>query len=114
MAGFGGKKERLTIQRAVEEGMAQKGMSQLTFVVTANLAKKIWSLMWKAHDEDLSQGIHSFCVRKTNPDAVASLQDLTPCYDLIIKGKAAPSFSEAQALVGISKVAFPLSLIQLD
>jgi hypothetical protein len=53
MATFGRKKERLTMQRAIEEAMAQMGMSQLTFVVTADLATKISSLMWKAHDEDL-------------------------------------------------------------
>ena len=114
LADFGRKKERLTMQRAVEEAMAQMGLSQLTFVVTADLATKISSLMWKAHDEDLSQGIHPFCVGETNPDAVADLQELTRRYDLISEGNAAPSLSDAQSLVGISKVTLPLSLIQLD
>ena len=84
------------MQRAVEDAMAQMGMSQLTFVVTANLATKILSLMWKAHDEDLSQGIHPFCVGETNPDTVASLQELTRRYDLITEGNAAPSLADAQ------------------
>jgi hypothetical protein len=101
MAYFGRKKERLTMQQAVEEAMAQMGMSQLIFVVTADLATKISSLMWKAHNEELSQGIHPFCAGETNPNAVASLQELTRRYDLITEGNAAPSLSDAHSLVGI-------------
>jgi hypothetical protein len=32
--------------------------------------------MWKAHPEDLSLGIHPFCIGETSPDAIAQLQDL--------------------------------------
>jgi hypothetical protein len=100
----------------VEDAMAQMGMSQLTFVITAkDLATKILSLMWKAHNEDLSQGIHPFCIGETNPDTVASLQDLTRRYNLITKGNATPSLADSQqSLVGISKITLSLSLIQLD
>jgi hypothetical protein len=83
------------------------GMSQLTFVVTADLATKVSSLMWKAHNEDLNQGIHPFCVGKTNPNTVASLQELTRCYNLITKGNAAPSLADAQSLAGIYKITPP-------
>jgi hypothetical protein len=54
-------------------------------------------------------------IRETNPDAVASLQELTWRNGLITDGIAAPSLANAQSLVRISKVPpLPLSIIQLD
>jgi hypothetical protein len=67
MVDYGKKKERITMQRAIDDMMNQMGLSQLHFVVTADLATKISSLMWKAHPEDLSLGIHPFLHRRDQP-----------------------------------------------
>jgi hypothetical protein len=62
LADYGKKKERsITMQREVNDMMNQLGMLQLHFVITADLATKLSSLMWKAHPEDLLQGIHPLC-----------------------------------------------------
>jgi hypothetical protein len=114
MADYGKKKERITMQRAVDDMMSQMGLSQLHFVVTADLANKLSSLMWKAHPEDLSQGIHPFCVGETSPDAIAALQELARKYDLISSDGAAPSLMDARELVGVGKAAVPRNLISLD
>jgi hypothetical protein len=90
------------------------GLSQLHFVVTADLANKLSSLMWKAHPEDLSQGIHPFCVGETSPDAISALQELARKYDLISSDGAAPSLLDARELVGVGKAAIPRNLIALD
>jgi hypothetical protein len=114
MADYGKKKERITMQRAVDDMMSQMGLSQLHFVVTADLANKLSSLMWKSHPEDLSQGIHPFCVGETSPDAIAALQELARKYDLISSDGAAPSLLDARELVGGGKASIPRNLISLD
>jgi hypothetical protein len=114
MADYGKKKERITMQRAIDDMMSQMGLSQLHFVVTADLANKLSSLMWKAHPKDLSQGIHPFCVGETSPDAIAALQELARKYDLISSDGAAPSLMDARELVGVGKAAIPHNLILLD
>jgi hypothetical protein len=76
MADYGKKKERITMQRAVDDMMSQMGLADLQFVITAELAMKLSTLMWKAHPEDLSQGLHPFSVGETSPDAIIALQDL--------------------------------------
>jgi hypothetical protein len=45
MADYGKKKERITMQRAIDDAMSQMGLSQLHFVVTADLANRLSSLM---------------------------------------------------------------------
>jgi hypothetical protein len=107
MADYGKKKERITMQRAIDDMMSQMGLSQLHFVVTADLANKLSSLMWKAHPEDLSQGIHPFCMGETSPDAIAVLQELARKYDLISSDGASPSLTDARELVGVGKAAIP-------
>jgi hypothetical protein len=114
MADYGKKKERITMQRAIDNMMSQMGLSQLHFVVTADLANKLSSLMWKAHPEDLSQGVHPFCVGETSPDAIAVLQELARKYDLISSDGASPSLMDARELVGVGKAAVPRNLIALD
>jgi hypothetical protein len=114
MADYGKKKERITMQRAIDDMMSQMGLSQLHFVVTADLANKLSSLMWQAHPEDLGQGIHPFCVGETSPDAIAVLQELARKYDLISSDGAAPSLMDARELVGVGKAAIPRNLIALD
>ena len=114
MADYGKKKERITMQRAIDDMMSQMGLSQLHFVVTADLANKLSSLMWKAHPEDLSQGVHPFCVGETSPDAIAVLQELARKYDLISSDGASPSLMDARELVGVGKAAVPRNLIALD
>jgi hypothetical protein len=47
--------------------------------------------MWKAHPEDLSQGLHPFCVGKTSPDEILALQELARKYNLIVLDGASPS-----------------------
>jgi hypothetical protein len=104
MADCGKKKERNMMQRAINDTMNnQMGLAQLHFVVTADLATKLSTLMWKAHPEDLSLGIHPFCVGETSPDAIAQLQELARKYDLISSDGASPSltYQYAQELVGI-------------
>jgi hypothetical protein len=102
------------MQRAIDDMMNQMGLGQLHFVVTADLATKISSLMWKAHPKDLSLGIHPFCIGKTSPDAIAQLQDLARKYDLISSDGASPSLTDAQELVGVGKASIPRKLISLD
>jgi hypothetical protein len=114
MADYGKKKERITMQRAIDDAMSQMGLSQLHFVVTADLANKLSSLMWKAHPEDLGQGVHPFCVGETSPDAIAALQELAHKYDLITSDGASPSLMDARELVGGGKAAIPRNLIALD
>jgi hypothetical protein len=114
MADYGRKKERITMQRAIDDAMSQMGLSQLHFVVTADLANKLSSLMWKAHPEDLGQGIHPFCVGETSPDVIAALQELARKYDLITSDGASPSLTDAHKLVGGGKAAIPQNLITLD
>jgi hypothetical protein len=114
MADYGKKKERITMQRAIDDMMNQMGLAQLHFVVTADLATKLSTLMWKAHPEDLSLGIHPFCVGETSPDAIAQLQELARKYDLISSDGASPSLTDAQELVGIGKASIPSNLIALD
>jgi hypothetical protein len=114
MADYGKKKERITMQRAIDDMMNQMGLAQLHFVVTADLATKPSTLMWKAHSEDLSLGIHPFCVGETSPDAIAQLQELARKYDLISSDGASPSLTDAQELVGIGKASIPSNLIALD
>jgi hypothetical protein len=114
MADYGRKKERITMQRAIDDAMSQMGLSQLHFVVTADLANKLSSLMWKAHPEDLGQGIHPFCVGETSPDVIAALQELARKYDLITSDGASPSLTDARELVGGGKAAIPRNLITLD
>jgi hypothetical protein len=114
MANYGEKKERITMQQAVDDMMSQMGLSRLHLVVTANLANKISSLMWKAHLKDLSQGVHPFCVGETSPDAIVALQELARKYDLISSDGAAPSLLDAGELVGGGKAAIPHNLIALD
>jgi hypothetical protein len=103
LADYGKKKERITMQREVDDMMNQLGMSQLHFVIMADLATKLSSLMWEAHPEDLLQGIHPFCVGETSPDVIAELQELAGKYDLISTDGASPSLSDAQELVGTTK-----------
>jgi hypothetical protein len=77
MMDYGKKKERITMQWAINNMMSQMRLSLLHFIITANLANKLLSLMmWKAHPKDLSQGIHQFCVGKTSLDAITALQEL--------------------------------------
>jgi hypothetical protein len=114
MADYGKKKEWITMQQAINDMMSQMGLSQLHFMVTADLANKLSSLMWKVHPEDLSQGIHPFCVGETSPDAIAALQELTQKDDLISSDGAAPSLMDARELVGVGKAAIPHNLISLD
>lgn len=114
MANYGKKKERITMQRAIDDMMNQMGLGQLHFVVTADLATKLSSLMWKAHPEDLSLGIHPFCIGETSPDAIAQLQELARKYDLISSDGASPSLTDAQELVGVGKASIPRNLISLD
>jgi hypothetical protein len=111
MADYGKKKERITMQRAIDDAMSQMGLSQLQFVVTADLANRLSSLMWRAH---LGQGIHPFCVGETSPDAIAALQELARKYDLITSDGATPSLMDARELVGSGKAAIPRNLIALD
>jgi hypothetical protein len=54
MADYGKKKERITMQRAIDGMMNQMELAQLHFVVTTDMATKLSTLMWKAHPEDLS------------------------------------------------------------
>lgn len=82
--------------------------------MTANLVNKLSSLMWKAHPEDLSQGIHPFCVGKTSPDAIVALQELARKYDIISSNGAVPSLLDAQELVRGGKAVIPSNLILLD
>jgi hypothetical protein len=77
------KKERITMQRATNDMMHQMGLADLQFVITADLAAKVSSLSWKAHPEDLSQGIHPFSVGEVNPDAIVALQGLARTYNFI-------------------------------
>jgi hypothetical protein len=114
LADYGKKKERITIQREVDDMMNQLGMSQLHFVITADLATKLSSLMWKAHPEDLLQGIHPFCVGEISPDVITELQELARKYDLISTNGASPSLSDAQELVGTTKAYITKNLISLD
>ena len=114
MADHGKKKERITIQRAVDDMMSQMGLSDLQFVVTAELAMKISTLMWKAHPEDLSQGLHPFSVGETSPDAIIALQDLARKYDLISSDGASPNLHDAQELIGVGKASIAKNLISLD
>jgi hypothetical protein len=65
------------MQRAIDDMMNQMGPVQLYFVITAVLAIKLSSLMWKAHPEDLSLGIHPFCIGETSPDTIAQLHKPT-------------------------------------
>jgi hypothetical protein len=67
VANYGKKKERITMQRAIDDMMNQMGLGQLHFIVTADLATKLSSLMWKAHPEDLSLGIHPFLYWRDHP-----------------------------------------------
>jgi hypothetical protein len=67
--------------------------------------------MWKAHPEDLGQGIHPFCVSETSPDAIAELQELARKYNLITSDGASPSLTDARELVGGNKAAIPRNLI---
>jgi hypothetical protein len=90
MADYGEKKERITMQRAIYYMMSQMGLSQLHFVVIADLTNKLLSLMCEDHLEDLSQGIHPFCV-----------------------DGAAPSLLDARELVGVGKAAIPRNSIYL-
>jgi hypothetical protein len=46
MAEYGKKKERITMQRAIDDMMNQMGLAQLHFVVTADLATKLSTLMY--------------------------------------------------------------------
>jgi hypothetical protein len=110
----GRRKERVTMQRHINEIMHQMGLSNLQFVITAELAFKVSSLSWKVHPEDLSQGIHPFTVGEVNPDAIVTLQGLARTYDLITSDGAAPSLADAQELVGVGKVSIVRSLIALD
>jgi hypothetical protein len=114
MADYGKKKERITMQRAIDDMMSQNGLTQLHFVVTADLANKLSSLMWKAHPKDLSPGVYPFCVGKTSPDAIAALQELAQKYDLISSNSTAPSLMDARELVGVEKAVVPRNLISLD
>jgi hypothetical protein len=113
---YGKKKERITMQREVDDMMNQLGMAQLHFVITAELVTKLSSLMWKAHPEDLSQGIHPFCVGETSTDVIAELQELAQKYNLIsTDGAFIPSLSDAQELVGTTKASIPTkNLISVD
>jgi hypothetical protein len=82
-------------------------MSQLHFVMTANHTNKFSSLMWKVHPNDLSQGIHPFCV---GFNAITALQELASKYNLISLDGATPSLLNARELVGGGKVAIPQNL----
>jgi hypothetical protein len=66
------------MQRHMDEMMHQMGLSDLYFVITAELASKVSSLSWKAHPEDLSQGIHPFTVGEVNPDAIITPSKVSP------------------------------------
>jgi hypothetical protein len=114
MADYGKKKERITMQRAIDDMMNQMGLAQLHFVVPADLATKLSTLMWKAHPKDLSLGIHPFCVGETSPDAIAQLQELARKYDLISSDGASPSLTDAQELVSIGKASISSNLIVLE
>jgi hypothetical protein len=114
MADYRKRKEHIAMQRAIDDMMNQMGLSQLHSVVTANLATKISSLMWKAHPKALSPGIHPFCIGETNPDAIAQLQELAQKLDLILSDGASPSLMDAQGLVGVGKASIPRNLILLD
>jgi hypothetical protein len=114
MADYGKKKERITMQRAIDDMMSQMGLGDLQFVVTAELAMKLSTLMWKAHPEDLSQGLHPFSVGETSPDAIIALQDLARKYDLISSDGASPSLNDAQELIGVGKASIARNLISLD
>jgi hypothetical protein len=96
MADCGKKKERITMQHAIDDMMNQMGLAQLHFVENADLATKLSTHMWKAHLEDLSLGIHPFCVGEMSPDAIAQLQELARKYGLISSDGASPSLSDAQ------------------
>jgi hypothetical protein len=102
------------MQRASNGMINLMVLSQLHSIVTANLATKIYFLVWKAHPEDLPLGIHPFFIGKTSPDAIAQLQELAPKYDLISLDGASPSLTNAQELVGISKASIPRNLVSLD
>jgi hypothetical protein len=102
------------MQRHIDEMMHQMGLSDLQFVITAELAYKVSSLSWKAHPKDLSQGIHPFTVGEVNPDAIVTLQGLARTYNLITSDGAAPSLADAKELVGVGKVSIARSLITLD
>jgi hypothetical protein len=114
LADYGRKKERITMQREIDDTLNSLGMTGLQLVVTADLATKLTSLMWLAHPEDLAQGIHPFCVGETNPTAIAKLQALARTYDLISNDGASPNLADAQSLVGNTKASIPISLISLD
>jgi hypothetical protein len=110
----GRRRERVTMQRHIDEMMHQMGLSDLQFVITAELATKVTSLSWKAHPEDLAQGIHPFTVGEVNPEALATLQGLARTYDLITSEGAAPNLADAQELVGAGRVSIARNLIALD
>jgi hypothetical protein len=89
------------MQRHIDEMVHQMGLSDLQFVITAELSSNVSSLSWKAHPEDLSQGIHPFTVGEVNPDVIGTLQGLTRTYNLITSDGAAPSLADAQELVSV-------------
>jgi hypothetical protein len=45
MANYGKRKERITMQQAINDMMNQMGLGQLHFVITADLATKLSLLM---------------------------------------------------------------------
>jgi hypothetical protein len=114
MADHGRRKEWTTMQRAINDMMNQMGLHDLQFVITGELAAKITSLMWKAHPEDLSQGVHPFSIGETSPDTIMALQEHARIFDLISGGAAAPNLEDAQSLAGLGKAVLPNSLIALN
>jgi hypothetical protein len=114
MADHGRRKERTTMQRAIDDMMNQMGLHDLQFVIAGELAVKITSLMWQAHPEDPSQGVHPFSIGKTSPDAIMVLEEHTRIFDLISRGGAAPNLEDAHSLAGPGKAVLPNSLIALN
>jgi hypothetical protein len=113
MADHGRRKERMTMQRAIDDMMNQMGLHDLQFVITGELAAKITSLMWKAHPNNLSQGVPPFSIGETSRDAIMALQEHARIFDLISGGGAAPNLEDTQSLAGLVRAPPPNSLIAL-
>jgi hypothetical protein len=121
MAASAGKRDRITVDRAVQNTARRMGAVGAAPVVTPDLTKWLMGLMFGGSDPyDLTEGIHTFSMvimdcRSTATRHVAEqAREQSRNYDLVTSGDTNTTLADANRLRGTAKVIITFDSIYCD
>jgi hypothetical protein len=121
MSASAGKRDRIAVERAIQNTARRLGVGGSAPVVTPDLTKRLMGLMFSGSDpDDLAEGIQPFSMVITDHRSSATRQAAEQArhqsrnYDLITSGETNTTLSDAHRLRGSTKVNVNLDSIHCD